>query len=228
VHEAIAVDPLTEIIYETEDSGTTGLFRFVPIRRRGARGLLAGRPEMLAVVGHPNYDTRTGETVGVSLPVEWVAVDKPDPDLATGEASCFAQGWAHGGAVFSRLAGASWSATDNAVYVNATDGGNARAGQVWCYQPTGSGGTLTLIYESPGPESLLKPDNITVSPRGGILICEDPDRAKQAYLRGLTPDGVLYDFASTSVPAPSREPRRRRPGTNLPARRSARTAGGCS
>ena len=46
--------------------------------------------------------------------------------------------------------------TDHAVYVNATDGGNARSGQVWCYQPAPAGdtGILTLVYESPGPASL--------------------------------------------------------------------------
>ena len=60
--------------------------------------------------------------------------------------------------------------------------------------------TLTLIYESPGPTSLLKPDNVVISPGGGILLCEDPDRAKQAYLRGLSGDGVIYDFAVNNRP----------------------------
>jgi secreted PhoX family phosphatase len=32
-----------------------------------------------------------------------------------------------------------------------------------------------------------------VSPRGGIVICEDG--AGEQYLRGLTPDGALFDLA---------------------------------
>ena len=39
---------------------------------------------------------------------------------------------------------------------------------------------------------LDSPDNITVSPRGGIVLCED---TRGAYVRGLSPDGVIFDFA---------------------------------
>lgn len=55
VHEAIAVDPRTGWVYETEDRGTSGIYRFIPARP----GVLAdgGTLEMLAVVGKPNYDT---------------------------------------------------------------------------------------------------------------------------------------------------------------------------
>ncbi|WP_162830009.1 alkaline phosphatase PhoX [Amycolatopsis palatopharyngis] len=37
------------------------------------------------------------------------------------------------------------------------------------------------------------PDNITVSPRGGIVLCEDGD--DEQYLRGLTQQGQVFDFA---------------------------------
>ena len=100
--------------------------------------------------------------------------------------------------MFSRLEGAHWSVVDRTVYFTATDGGDAHVGQVWAFRPDTA--TLTLIYESPGPTSLLKPDNLVIRPGGGILLCEDPDRAKQAYLRGLTGDGVIYDFAINNRP----------------------------
>jgi secreted PhoX family phosphatase len=208
VHEAIAIDPLTEIVYQTEDAGAAGFYRFVPEFGRKEKGLKSGQLQMLAIQGKQNYDTRTGQTVGTSFPVEWVTIANPDPDLAGGALSCFSQGSALGGAVFRRLEGAWWSKVDKAVYFNATDGGTAAAAQVWCYQPATS--TLTLIYESPGAATLFKPDNITISPGGGILLCEDPDRSKQAYLRGLTPDGVIYDFAINNRPGTI-------PGSDTPA-----------
>ena len=37
------------------------------------------------------------------------------------------------------------------------------------------------------------PDNITVSPRGGLVLCEDGDGDQ--YLRGLTAEGEIFDFA---------------------------------
>ncbi|MGH3518447.1 MAG: alkaline phosphatase PhoX, partial [Haloechinothrix sp.] len=33
VHEAVAVDPRTGIVYETEDRGTSGFYRFLPAER---------------------------------------------------------------------------------------------------------------------------------------------------------------------------------------------------
>ena len=122
---------------------------------------------MLAVAGRPRCDTRTRQKAGVPLPVAWVDIESPDPE--EGRATCFEQGSARGGARFRRLEGATWSAPDRAVYVSSTDGGEAKAGQVWAYRPEGEGGTLTLVYESPSPERLFKPDNLTVSPSGGLV-----------------------------------------------------------
>ena len=66
-------------------------------------------------------------------------------------------------------------------------------GQVWRYRPTAEDrGTLILVFESPSREVLDSPDNVTVSPRGGIVICEDGEG--EQYLRGLTPDGAIFDI----------------------------------
>jgi secreted PhoX family phosphatase len=54
-----------------------------------------------------------------------------------------------------------------------------------------------LIYESPGPNVLDNPDNITVSPRGGLVLCEDGGGVQ--YLRGLTLSGDIFDFAVNQV-----------------------------
>ena len=191
-HEALALDPRTNYVYETEDSGSSGLYRFIPARGHDFR---AGRLQMLAIEGWPQYDARSGQVVGTELPVAWVDIDDADP--GAGVPSVFSQGFAKGGAFFRRLEGAWYSDHDNVIYFNSTDGGNASAGQVWAYRPEyRKGGTLTLVYESPSTDVLLKPDNITVSAGGGILLCEDTDRARQTFLRGITPDGTLYTFAA--------------------------------
>ena len=52
--------------------------------------------------------------------------------------------------------------------------------------------------ELPAAKVLESPDNITVSPRGGIVLCEDGDLAPQR-LHGLTPDGRLFPFAANNV-----------------------------
>ncbi len=190
VHEAIAIDPASGIVYETEDRGSSGFYRFLP---EDPRNLSAGgRLQMLAVKAQPNYDTRTGQRVGKPLPVTWVDIDDPDPAAAATNADAVnQQGFAKGAATFARLEGA-WYA-DGSIFINSTSGGDDKLGQVWEYRPRGqSGGQLILLFESPDAELLQSPDNITVSPRGGLLLCEDGSGTD--FLRGVTQEGRIFDF----------------------------------
>jgi hypothetical protein len=58
--------------------------------------------------------------------------------------------------------------------------------------------TLTLLFESPGPDVLDFPDNIIVSPRRkSVLMCEDSSSGNM--LRALTTDGQLFDFALNAI-----------------------------
>lgn len=189
VHEAVAIDPATGIVYETEDSGTTsGFYRFVP----DVPGHLgSGKLQMLAVKGKPNYNTTQGQRVNKPLPVEWFDINDPDPPVVTSE-TIFNQGYAAGGANFARLEGVWYG--NGAIYFNSTSGGDAGLGQVWEYRPLGkSGGQLMLIFESPSAAIMESPDNICVSPRGGLVLCEDGDGDQ--YVWGLTPSGTIFDFA---------------------------------
>lgn len=188
VHEAVAVDPDSGIVYETEDQGRAGFYRFLPDRPGDLRA--GGHLEMLAVKGQPQARLSRGQTVGELLPVEWVPIKDPDPaDAERHPDSVFRQGLARGAARFSRLEGC-WHG-DGSVFFHSTNGGDARAGQVWQYLPGRQ--ALTLAFESPSRRVLDSPDNITVSPRGGILICEDAFGT--SHLRGLTPSGRIFDFA---------------------------------
>lgn len=199
VHEAIAVDPRTGVVYETEDARWnpddpgkqpgSGFYRFIP--RTPGRLADGGRLQILAVRGSPRYNTAVGQRVGDRMPVQWLDVADPDPaEAETDMYAVFRAGLEDGAAMFQRLEGCFWA--DDSCYFVSTSGGDVRAGQVWRYVPEDGDGWMTLIFESPGRDVLDAPDNICVSDRGGIIICEDG--ANEEYIRGLTPDGVMVDL----------------------------------
>jgi secreted PhoX family phosphatase len=194
VHEAAAVDPRTGIVYETQDRVQAGLYRFVPKTPGQLAG--GGQLQMLAVDGRQRFDTSRGQREGVSYPIDWV--DIPDPDRAhhngTDGLGVLQQGLDRRGAIFSRLEGA-WFG-DGRLFVTATDGGNARMGQVWELDPERS--ILRLVYESDGAPQLNMPDNVTVSPRGGLVLCENGAKMVQ-HVHGLTRDGRIFRFARNNV-----------------------------
>ena len=68
------------------------------------------------------------------------------------------------------------------------------------------------------------PDNVTTSPRGTLVVCED--NVNDNYLRGLTPRGELFDIALNRLVSSHRAPTGST--TSSPARRSARTGTRCS
>jgi uncharacterized protein len=169
-HEAVATDPRTGYVYLTEDDGNdSGFYRFRPRDpRRLERG---GRLEQLAVRGQDGYSTITGQQVGHSLPVRWVEIDDPDPDLEGGATAVALQGAAGGAAAFNRLEGLWYDRSSRGFYFVSTSGGDAGFGQVWHYDPKRE--RLTLFFESPGGSVLDSPDNLLVTPRGGLILAED-------------------------------------------------------
>ena len=227
-HEAIAYSPNEDAFYLTEDDFgfPSGFYRYVPPRRPGPTRKLrdGGRLFMLAVAGVPEARLEAAKQVGVRVPVEWVEIDDPDPTFplnrrgtrptVTNDEAIHAvaeQGWVQGAAYFSRLEGATYDR--DIVYFVSTQGGGDRApwtrgdpavpfpgfgngfGQIFAYHTLSQ--ELELVYVSPGPDVLDFPDNITT--RGGVLvICEDGSNGN--YLRGLTPNGVLFDIAQNLIP----------------------------
>jgi hypothetical protein len=148
--------------------------------------------EMLGVVDQKQFDTRTNQT-GDWLDVEWHVIDTPDPALASGQPSVFAQGFVKGGARFGRLEGAWYG--QGRIYFVSTSGGNAAQGQIFEFDPLEQ--RLRLLFESPSADVLNAPDNICVSPRGGLVLCEDGSGTE--YIHGLTTDGVIFRFAENNV-----------------------------
>ena len=196
VHEAVAVDPEHGVVYLTEDHGTAGFYRFVP--KTTGRLADGGTLAMLAIDARPRFDTRIGQRAGVTMPVHWVPIrdpDRPHRVANLGDSQgVSSQGFDQGAAIFGRLEGAWYGG--GFVYFDATSSGDAGSGQIWEYSPARD--ELRLVFESPGPAVLNKPDNLTVSPRGGIAICEDGSGQPQR-IHGLTRDGTLFPFVRNNV-----------------------------
>ena len=192
VHEAVAVDPATGAVYETEDQNPSGFFQYLPDHPGElARG---GRLRMLAVEDQPGYDTRNGQSMGTALPVTWVEIEDPDPAGAGQDRNLvYKEGADKGGAAFDRLEGCWYG--NGRIFFTSTRGGDERLGQVWEYLPDGEDkGALTLLFESPDASLMAAPDNVCVSPRGGLIVCED-NRDGIQHIRGLTKDGRVFDVA---------------------------------
>ncbi len=139
--------------------------------------------------GNPTADTRSGWPVGEGFAVGWVLIDEPNPasDSIRGEAQ------EKGAAIFAREEGI-WIGSGK-VYFDCTSGGDAGLGQIWEYDPKAE--TLTLIFESTSEEELSSPDNLTVAPHtGDLFLCED--RGAPQFVRGLTIDGRIFDFAKAN------------------------------
>jgi secreted PhoX family phosphatase len=145
---------------------------------------------MLAVAGRSRADLRSGQQPGRWLPVKWVDIPQPDhPNAGHDPSEVFGQGHWRGGAVFGRLEGCFWH--DSGAWIVSTDGGDAGLGQIWWYDPVN--GRLKLVYESKSAAVLRSPDNVTVSPRGALLVCEDGEGSRDR-LKGLI-HGQPFDFA---------------------------------
>jgi secreted PhoX family phosphatase len=205
VHEAIAVDRKTSTIYLTEDYSPGGFYRFLP--KRNKRLHEGGTLQMLKIKDKDGYDTRKGQKTGTSFTADWVTIDNPDPAEAdVNETAVSKQGVAKGAAVFARLEGC-YADDKNRIYFTSTSGGDNGGGQVWMYQATNKNeGKLTLLFESPSREILDMPDNICLRPKTNLLfICEDSDYVSEGgtrdnYMRILTPDGRIADFAKNITP----------------------------
>jgi secreted PhoX family phosphatase len=187
-HEAASVDPATRIVYLTEDATPSGFYRFLPA---SPGNLDAGGTLQMLQIG-----AATVQTYGDAAPkdygtVSWVTIPNPDPGPFP-EPSVVSQGIAGGGAQFERLEG-TWYG-DGKIYFVATSGGPQR-GQVFEYDPQTD--RLRLIFSSPGNDVLDSPDNITFSPRGGMVLCEDG--SGREYLHGLTLDGQIFRFAENNI-----------------------------
>ncbi|MBE9179812.1 DUF839 domain-containing protein [Oculatella sp. LEGE 06141] len=191
-HEAIAVDPRTGVVYQTEDQIDGLFYRFIPHTpgQLQAGGVL----EALCIQGRSQAITRANVPIGQPMPVEWVRIAAVDPV----EDTVRMEGFAKGAAQFSRGEGICYS--NGELYFTCTNGGNRPYGQVWRYIPgltVSDGGTIELFVQPDNATVLDFPDNLVMAPSGDLMICEDGRGAQ--YVVGLTPTGRLYKFARNAI-----------------------------
>ncbi|MEX0648373.1 MAG: alkaline phosphatase PhoX [Balneolaceae bacterium] len=202
-HEAVAVDPHSGVVYLTEDRSDGLLYRYIPNTK--GKMLDGGKLQALVIRGQKSMDTRNWEetrTIELNTPldVEWIDVENiqaPEDDLRQ-------HGFEKGAARFARGEGMWYG--NGAVFFACTNGGFARKGQIWKYTPSPVEGT-SADNENPGKvELFVEPndanvienaDNLTVSPWGDLIVCEDG--GGEQFLVGVTPQGSLYKFGRNAL-----------------------------
>ncbi|MBE81992.1 MAG: phosphatase [Gemmatimonadetes bacterium] len=202
-HEAIAVDPKSGCVYQTEDSGEGLIYRYIPnVPGKLEKG---GKLQALAARDADSLDTRNWEehrtvSVGRHLSVRWVDIENyesPNDDLRF-------QGWGEKGAArFARGEGM-WYGND-AIYFACTNGGFGKHGQIFKYIPSPHEGTLEeekepgklVLFVEPDDKALIdRADNLCVAPWGDLIVCEDGSAGDNII--GVTPEGEVYLFGSNS------------------------------
>ena len=187
-HEAVAVDPETGEVFETEDRHEGLIYRFVPkVKGKLAEG---GKLYALKVKGKPSLDTRNWSqptfSVGDSKEIEWIEmkeVESPRDDLRI-------RGFKDGAACFARGEGMWYS--EGSIFIACTNGGKKQRGQIW---------KLTRnkieLYSEPNDADLVDNcDNLTVAPWGDLILCED-GKGDQ-FLDVITPEGKIFKLAKNA------------------------------
>ncbi|MBG0851731.1 PhoX family protein [Streptomyces spinoverrucosus] len=199
-HEAVAIDPRTGVVYETEDAFVKpfGLFyRLLPEKPLGGTGSLraGGRLQAMRVPGVPDLSS-IQETGACFDGVEWV--DVPDPLAA--ETPVRLQDYGPRGITRAqKLEGCYWGGRGVyfvSSYARSRDGSAAdHFGQVWRYDPAARRLTLVIVF---GPDTDVRlpgesPDNVCLAPGGGLMVCEDGSGAQHVF--GVTRRGEVYTLA---------------------------------
>ena len=186
-HEAVAIDPNTNIAYQTEDQHEGLIYRFIP--KDGKKYLNGGKLQALVFSDNKKIDTRNWDTVNIvkhkKYDIKWIDLDNvesPDDDLRY-------TGHSDGAAIFARPEGM-WY--DNGfIYFTCTSGGKKKIGQIWKYSIKKE--TLELVFEPNNSDIMKKCDNLTISPWGDMIICED-GRGRDRII-GVKNDGSTYVIA---------------------------------
>ncbi len=224
-HEAAVFDPISGSIYLTEDNFGfgSGLYRYdPPVNPRSAKRIEdGGTLWMLGIAGTSQANLSGTQVRGTQYQVRWIQIAEPNPQFPMTNglptttnnqaiSNVGKQGYDDGAAVFSRLEGITWD--KGVVYFTSTQGGGDAdiidwdvsaesrngfgrgTGQVWAYRP--NRGILEVVYQSTSTADLRLPDNVTASPRGTLILCED--NAGPNRLQALTTSGDLITFAQRS------------------------------
>ena len=199
-HEAAAIDPDTGIVYLSEDATAPNglLYRALPARPLGGHGSLRLGASLEALVatdgGSFVIDLSEYDEIGTTLSTSWTTI----PDPLAQEASTRAQVTK---VTRSRKLEGLWFG-DGALFVVSSfariDDGSTEEhdGQVWRLDPIANTMELVVrfgVNDDPASDNIDGPDNITVSPWGGLLVCCDGEGAQHLFTVGS--DGEPRVFA---------------------------------
>ena len=181
-HEAAAVDPVHEIVYQTEDLATGNFYRFLPLSYPDlAVGVL-----QVAQILDPDGDgpIQPGQT----RPLAWLPVPEPNP-VAGGRddpahwplAERATRFQVPEATVFRRGEGC-WYENGKVYFATTSDN------RVWCVDTAAD--TIELLYDratSSDPE-ISGADNVFASPTGDVYVAEDGGNME---IVALTPSGAV-------------------------------------
>ncbi|WP_274556923.1 alkaline phosphatase PhoX [Streptomyces spiramyceticus] len=201
-HEAVVIDPKRGHAYLTEDDSNPNglLFRWVPPHGfkhgRGRLRKLADDAGTLQAAkcfdsgGRFVDDLSRATKIGTVYGVDWAEV--PDRD---GRTVPVREQFDDGDITRARKLEGMWWA-DGGTYIVSSyardeSPGEPHDGQVWFYDPRRRTLTLKVLLSTSGDYD--GPDNITVSPYGGLVIAEDGDGGQ--HLFGATDSGRTYPVA---------------------------------
>jgi hypothetical protein len=230
-HEALAFDPRTGTVFLTEDEsssiagdpsartrGNSGFYKFVPNNPLGGVGSLqnGGTLYMLQarepITGMPVDDLRDPACFS-QYNVAWIRIDEPNAAPVGSVSGPYVEGRSKGATRFQRLEGCWWDPVKQVVVFCDTEGGpigsqagriDRAEGAIWTYDPltqqlhnlfVSQGALAPAVYGADNP------DNVSVSPNGGIILCEDggTDDGDGLSLLGLLPNGQTFEFARNII-----------------------------
>lgn len=200
-HEAVAIDPATGVVYLTEDASEPNglLYRATPTDTSGKYGSLRAGATLEALAATDDAggfvpDLSAYSEIGTVLQLGWVAI--PDPLAADQSTRTQVEEVTRS----RKLEGTWWG--NDAAYVVASyarlDDGSVgeHDGQVWKLDPAAE--TLELVVHftvnpDPASDNFDSPDNITVAPWGGLILCADGEGTQ--HLWTVAADGSNQMFA---------------------------------
>ena len=189
-HEGVAIDPITNIAYQTEDRDEGLIYKFIPNTKE--KYIMGGKLQTLSIKNGLN-DTRNWNkknyNKNIKYKIEWLDIEdieNKDDKLRYNMAD-------KGAAIFARPEGIWFS--NNIVYFTCTSGGAKKIGQIWKIDVKNQ--TIELMFESHNSNTMRKCDNITIAPWGDVIVCED-GKGKDKII-GIKKNGDTYVIAENSL-----------------------------
>ena len=194
-HEAVGIDPATSIAYMTEDNTNGLLYRYVPTDASMTYGSLGNGGTVTAMKADGLMRLGQVTTVGTSVKVSWKPVPGGNPDIVG-----LRDTYADSDITRSTKLEGCWWGNGVLYFISSYERveGFEHHGQVWALDTAND--VITLIAYIPVDDPTFdSPDNVTVTPQGGLMLCEDGD-GEQYVVNVDVETGEYAAFARNADP----------------------------